>query len=188
MLSNGKNPLFDASLIRRIIQNPVYCGKIAYGRRKTEKIEGTRNEFHIVKQNEFSVYDGKAMKIDDYVAKRSKLIDYTSIIDLDMEFDHLEYYQKIVSTLDLNAYLPDGMTLLISTIKCNDPEKIEERDATDDDVDPVALTENSAKEVADIMKSRLETYNVSSYDLKTVGNDIITVTFSAESNLTFESP
>ncbi len=39
--------------------NPVYCGKIAYGRRKTEKIEGTRNEFHIVKQNEFSVYDGK---------------------------------------------------------------------------------------------------------------------------------
>ena len=77
---------------------------------------------------DFSVHDGKAMKIDDYVAKRSKLIDYTSIIDLDMEFDHLEYYQKIVGTLDLNAYLPDGMTLLISTIKCNDPEKIEERD------------------------------------------------------------
>lgn len=77
---------------------------------------------------DFSVHDGKAIKIDDYVAKRSKLIDYTSFIDLDMEFDHLEYFQKIVSTLDLNAYLPDGMTLLISTIKCNDPEKIEERD------------------------------------------------------------
>ncbi len=77
---------------------------------------------------DFSLYDGKAMKIDDYVAKRSKLIDYTSIIDLDLEFNHLEYYKKIVSTLDLNAYLPDGMTLLISTIKCNDPEKIAERD------------------------------------------------------------
>ena len=77
---------------------------------------------------DFSVHDGKAMRIDDYVAKRSKLVDYTSIIDLDMEFDHLEYYQKIVGTLDLNAYLPDGMTLLISTIKCNDPEKVEERD------------------------------------------------------------
>lgn len=77
---------------------------------------------------DFTVYDGKALKIDDYVAKRSNLIDYTSIIDLDMEFDHLEYYQKIVGSLDLNAYLPDGMTLLISTIKCNDPEKIEERD------------------------------------------------------------
>lgn len=77
---------------------------------------------------DFSVYDGKAMRIDDYVAKRSNLINYTSIIDLDMEFDHLEHYQRIVSTLDLNAYLPDGMTLLISTIKCNDPEKIQERD------------------------------------------------------------
>ena len=77
---------------------------------------------------DFSVHDGKKIKIDDYVAKRSKLIDYTSLIDLDMEFDHLEYYQKIVSTLDLNAYLPNGMTLLISTIKCNDPDRIEERE------------------------------------------------------------
>ena len=33
---NGKNPLFDAALIRRILKNPVYCGKIAYGRRRTE--------------------------------------------------------------------------------------------------------------------------------------------------------
>ena len=31
---NGKNPLFDAVLIRRIIQNPVYSGKISYGRRQ----------------------------------------------------------------------------------------------------------------------------------------------------------
>ena len=37
---NGKNSLFDAALIRRIIKNPVYCGKIAYGRRKTEKVHG----------------------------------------------------------------------------------------------------------------------------------------------------
>ena len=40
---NGKNPLFDSAFIRRIIKNPVYCDKIAYGRRKTEKIHGTRN-------------------------------------------------------------------------------------------------------------------------------------------------
>lgn len=76
---------------------------------------------------DFFMHDGNAMKVDDYVAKRSKLMDYTSIIDLEMEFDHLEYFQRIVSTMDLNAYLPDGMTLLISCITCNDPEKIEER-------------------------------------------------------------
>ena len=34
---NGKNPLFDAHLIRLILKNPVYCGKIAYGRRKMKK-------------------------------------------------------------------------------------------------------------------------------------------------------
>lgn len=64
--------------------------------------------------------------------------------------------------------------------------QLREREATDDDVDPATLTENSAKEVADIMKSRLETYNVSSYDLKTVGNDIITVSFSAENDTKYQ--
>lgn len=64
--------------------------------------------------------------------------------------------------------------------------QLREREATDDDVDPAALTKDSAKEVADIMKSRLETYNVSSYDLKTVGNDIITVSFSAENDTKYQ--
>ena len=55
---NGKNPLFDASLIRRIIKNPVYCGKIAYGRRKTEKVHGTRNEYKLVEQDDYLLVDG----------------------------------------------------------------------------------------------------------------------------------
>ena len=69
----------------------------------------------------------KTIKINDYIAKRNKLINYSSIMDLDSDYDHLDYYRKLASTLDLNAYLPDGDTLLISTIKCNDPEKIKER-------------------------------------------------------------
>ena len=56
--TNGKNPLFDAALIRKIIKNPVYCGKIAYGRRKTEKVHGTRNEYKLVEQDDFIVVDG----------------------------------------------------------------------------------------------------------------------------------
>ena len=55
---NGKNPLFDAALIRRIIKNPVYCGKIAYGRRKTEKIHGTRNDYHLVERDDYLLVDG----------------------------------------------------------------------------------------------------------------------------------
>lgn len=55
---NGKNPLFDAHLIRLILKNPVYCGKIAYGRRKTEKVHGTRNEYHLVEQDNYILVDG----------------------------------------------------------------------------------------------------------------------------------
>lgn len=55
---NGKNPLFDAVLIRRIIQNPVYSGKIFYGRRRTEKVHGTRNEYRQVKKDDYLLVDG----------------------------------------------------------------------------------------------------------------------------------
>ena len=55
---NGKNPLFDAALIRRILKNPVYCGKIAYGRRRTEKVHGTRNDYRLVEQDDYLLVDG----------------------------------------------------------------------------------------------------------------------------------
>lgn len=64
---NGKNPLFDAHLVRLILKNPVYCGKIAYGRRKTEKVHGTRNEYHLVEQDNYILVDGlhKAIVSED---------------------------------------------------------------------------------------------------------------------------
>lgn len=55
---NGKYPLFTPHLIRNIINNPVYSGKIAYGRRKTEKVHGTRNEYKQVKSDEYLLVDG----------------------------------------------------------------------------------------------------------------------------------
>ena len=55
---NGKNPLFDAALIRRILKNPVYCGKIAYGRRRTEKVHGTRNDYRLIEQDNYLLVDG----------------------------------------------------------------------------------------------------------------------------------
>ena len=55
---NGTSPLFSATLIRAILKSPVYCGKIAFGRRKLEKIHGTRNEYHQVPQENYLLVDG----------------------------------------------------------------------------------------------------------------------------------
>ena len=55
---NGTSPLFSATLIRSILRNPVYCGKIAFGRRKLEKVHGTRNEYHQVPQDNYLLVDG----------------------------------------------------------------------------------------------------------------------------------
>ncbi|HAU88580.1 MAG TPA: recombinase family protein [Lachnospiraceae bacterium] len=64
---NGSVSLISAAFVKGVLDNPVYCGKIAYGRRKTEKIEGTRNEFHVVKQDKdsYKLYDGQHEAIID---------------------------------------------------------------------------------------------------------------------------
>ena len=56
---NGTIPGFSSAFVKDILDNPVYMGKIAYGRRRTEKKLGTRNEMHVVEQDEFPIYDGQ---------------------------------------------------------------------------------------------------------------------------------
>lgn len=56
---NNTLDAFAASFIKGVIDNPVYCGKLAYGRRHNEKIPGAHNQYHIVKQDEYMLYDGE---------------------------------------------------------------------------------------------------------------------------------
>lgn len=71
---NGKYPLFTPHLIRNIINNPVYSGKIAYGRRKTEKVHGTRNEYKQVKSDEYLLVDGlHEALVDEELWSRTQL-------------------------------------------------------------------------------------------------------------------
>ncbi len=44
--------------MKGVLDNPIYMGKMPYGRRSNEKIQGTRNEYHIVKQDEYDLFDG----------------------------------------------------------------------------------------------------------------------------------
>ncbi len=55
---NTHGDMFAASYIQNILQNPTYCGKIAYGRRKQEKVRGTRNDYHIVWNDDYLLADG----------------------------------------------------------------------------------------------------------------------------------
>lgn len=56
---NGSLDTFSAHFVKLVLDNPIYSGKIAYGRRKTTKIQGKRNEYHIVKQNTYPIYEGQ---------------------------------------------------------------------------------------------------------------------------------
>lgn len=49
---NGKYPYFTGDFIKKTLDNPVYMGKIAYGRRKTEKVAGEDGRTHIVKETD----------------------------------------------------------------------------------------------------------------------------------------
>ena len=52
------NQLFHVKVIREILKNPVYCGKLAYGRSKTVKVKGTRNTYHRIKNDQYLLTDG----------------------------------------------------------------------------------------------------------------------------------
>ena len=62
---NATMETFGNTTIARMVVNPVYIGKIAYGRRRTEVIEGTRGETHVVKSDGYEVYDGRHEAIID---------------------------------------------------------------------------------------------------------------------------
>lgn len=83
---------FTRSFVLRILDNPVYVGKIAYGKSTTEKIRGVRNQYHRVKSQDYILADGRHEPIiseqlwRDARAKRIKTgIKWDKIHSLDHE-------------------------------------------------------------------------------------------------------
>lgn len=64
-MKNKELNYFARSFIMKILDNPVYIGKIAYGRHKTEKVKGSRDEYKRVKADDYMVVDGMHEAIID---------------------------------------------------------------------------------------------------------------------------
>ena len=60
--STGFLEVWSSKMIQSIWDNPVYCGKIAYGRRTRQKVKGTKNDYRQVKVDDFIIRGRTARK------------------------------------------------------------------------------------------------------------------------------
>lgn len=81
---NGTLDLWTGNLIKNILDNPVYAGKIAYGRRTKEKVRGTKNTYHMVETDNYILEEGKhdAIISEELWSKVSRKREKTGIMYL----------------------------------------------------------------------------------------------------------
>ena len=56
---NGTLADWTGHFIKLILDNPVYCGKIAYGRRTKEKVKGTKNDYQMKRNDDYILTEGQ---------------------------------------------------------------------------------------------------------------------------------
>lgn len=54
---------FSGHFIKVLLDNPVYCGKIAYGRRGREKVKGKKGEYRMVQKQDYFLQEGQHERI-----------------------------------------------------------------------------------------------------------------------------
>ena len=98
---NSQLDYWSGSTIREILSNPIYAGQIAFGRRKKEKIKGTKNEYRIINSKEYIIGDGK----------------HEAIIDMDLWNKAKEKKEKMYDKIKpIKNY--KNIYLLTSILKC----------------------------------------------------------------------
>ncbi len=66
---------WSAKTIKELIDNPIYCGKLSYGRRTKEKVKGTKNEYRQVRTDNYILVDGEheaIISIEDWNRAKEK--------------------------------------------------------------------------------------------------------------------
>ena len=56
---NGTLEDWTGHFIKLILDNPVYCSKIAYGRRTKEKVKGTKNDYQMKRNDDYILTEGQ---------------------------------------------------------------------------------------------------------------------------------
>lgn len=56
---------WSARCVQCILDNPVYAGKIAYGRHAKQKVKGSRDDYRIVRTEDYLLFDGKHKALID---------------------------------------------------------------------------------------------------------------------------
>lgn len=69
---NDKQEAFTSPFLIGVIDNPIYCGKLAYGRRRSEKIPGTRNQYRTVKTNDYMLHEAIISEEDWLAAQKQR--------------------------------------------------------------------------------------------------------------------
>lgn len=95
--------------------------------RLAEELQNKQNgDVYIIHDDvTFSVAYKDSLLLKDYMAQRSENVGYYTVLKLKDEWDDFEDID--VEGVNLDAYLPDGMTLLIDCIRCNTKEKKDAR-------------------------------------------------------------
>lgn len=79
-----------------VLDNPVYCGKIAYGRRIKEKIKGTKSEYRQVHTDDYILVAGEheAIITQELWDKAHRKLKRASNLRQEEEETELIYYQE----------------------------------------------------------------------------------------------
>jgi len=121
--NNGTLSLWSTHIVKTIIDNPIYCGKISYGRRVREKVKGSKNEYKQIPQDNYIIAEGQHDAIiseELWNAARGKSCDYKSMLKkTDIEPLVIEAIRELIKNQDFAEEIKSRIGKEIDTSTLN---------------------------------------------------------------------